>query len=93
MTPPTYIYMIIWSDRKKNKIITYTGITNNINRRIKEHLKLIGCQTTKKFIKSFGKPISIRYIIIANKKYEKTFKKYSIWKKLKLSANWDRWAV
>ena len=51
------------------KLMSYVGITNNIKRRIKEHLSEKGCRTTHRLIKAYGKPSIIRYKEIPEEAY------------------------
>ncbi len=92
MTPPTYIYTIMYKD-KLLKIHFYTGITSNLDRRMTEHLLGI-TRTTNRFNKSYN-IMEVRYRefdVNSVNDYEKVFKKYSRDKKLKITQMWKRLA-
>ena len=91
MTAPTYIYTRIYFDTENpKKLKFYTGITKNMNRRQLEH-KNNTSRTTRRYNKSYYLS-EIRYCLLQNKKYEKTFRKYNIKKKLKIIKSWRVWA-
>ena len=95
MTPsnffPCFIYLRIYN--KENIIKIYTGITGSMSRRQFEHNSNLS-KTTKIYNKNFDL-VEIRYKLIGSyltsRAYEKTFKKYNQFKKLKISQNWKRW--
>ena len=86
MTPSStyYVYCMLFDG------ITYTGYTENLSKRLNQHRKGLSI-TTKGYIKKYGKPIAIYYREFETKmkalKYEKTFKKYSLKRKLSLFNN------
>lgn len=89
MTPPTFLYIKIYQDTD-NRIHVYTGITKDMKSRQSQHERGL-TRTTRKFNKSYQLK-EVRYASIGDSSYEKTFKKYAVPKKLKLSDNWKRWA-
>lgn len=80
---------------KGYKLIIYSGITNNMARRQKEHAEG-KCRTTNRYNKSY-KLIGIKFMAYyENPRHniedlEKKFKKMSIANKLKESISWERW--